>query len=340
MEGTKDAKNNNAEANQNASNAQGSSSPSVQIVQSGSVAQKMTKKQLEQKKLDEAAQSLNKVVGEFYSSYAKYNTDFLHLEVNKFKESIKVIGSMLDTNEPTKAVVPEASRAIRKYVKALDNSASEFFGVIAGDMAKALFYRAEIQQARGLEKSGMYYNDKPVKMSITADTERKRGVNKASFRKKDNVGIDVSESTVNSTLKSKTATEKAKEAREMISSRINENKKLVRDSEKARKELSASTESVVLRNASNFVLDKSNHDSVAKEVINAMYRSNRSFKSEVVSEADLSKLIKKTEDYSAAYKKSAVEYSFLTYNRRKLMRISKDMDYLSTFLRRMENVIG
>ena len=30
----------------------------------------------------------------------------------------------------------------------------------------------------------------------------------------------------------------------------------------------------------------------------------------------------------------------MTYNRRKLMRISKDMDRLSTFLRRMENVIG
>ena len=343
MEGTKDAKNNNAEANQNASKEQpAATAPSIQLVKNGTQeAQKLTKKQLEQKKLDEASESFKKVVGEFYSSYAKYNFDFLHLGVNRIKESMKAISGLLDTNDSTKAVVLESSKVIRKYVKSLDNSTSEFFSIIASGVADALFYRAEIQQARSLEKSGLYYSNKPISMSIKVDTERKRSVWKQSFRKEDNMGVShLNGSTVNSTLKSKTAAEKVKEAKEQISARISENKKLIKDSETARKELAASTEFMVLKNARNFVLDKSNHDSVAKEVIDFAYKSNKGFKSEVVNGSDLSKLIKKTEEYSAAYKKSADEYRAMTYNRRKLMRISKDIDRLSTFLRRMENVIG
>ena len=340
MEGTKNAANNNAETNANSSNAQGNSTPSVQIVQNGDAVQKLNRKQLEQKKLDEATQSFKKVVGEFYSSYAKYNTDFLHLGINRIKESIKVIGGLLDVKDSTKAVVPDSSKAIRKYVKSLDNSASEFFGIIASGVADSLFYRAEIQQARSLEKSGLYYNDKPVKMSITVDAARKQNIRRASFRKQDNVGINLNESTVTSTLKSKTAAEKAKEAKEKIAARISDSKKLIKDSEAGRRELAASTETMVLKNARNFILDKSNYDSVAKDVIDAMYKSNKGFKSEVVNGLDLSGLIKKTEEYSAAYRKSAEEYRFLAYNRRTLMRVSKDMDRLAGFLRRMEDVIG
>jgi hypothetical protein len=340
MTGTKDATNSTG-ANSNVSNNQGAA-PSIKIVGNADGTQseqKMTKKQLQQKKLEEASQSFNKVVEEFYSSYAKYNSDLVHLGINRIKESIKVINGLLDTKDSTKVMIPEVSKVMHKYVKSLDGDATEFFGMIANGVASALLYRDGIQQARSLEKSGLYSNINPVKVAVTVDTKRKHDVKKFAFRKQDMM-MSINDSSVDNMLKSKTAEEKAKAAREKISARIGEEKKLVRASENARKELTASTESMVIRNARNFVLERTNRDSVAKEVVDRLYRSNRSFKSEVVNKSDISELIKKADEYSAAYKKSAEEHKFLTYDRRKMMRVSRDMERLSGFLRRMENVIG
>ena len=345
MEGTKNTQNNNAgtqgaqnnvqQTGQNSGVATGA--PMVQIM-APTAQKKLSRKEQEAQKIGEASKATKTALDGFYSQYAKYNSDLINLKMNRIKESIKAVGSLLDTTDETEVIVPKASKLIGRYVESVDYNLSAFLGSAAKSIAENIQHKLELQTERAMQVSGMYSNDNLGSLLIKVESERKKAVRASSYRAKGLTGVP-NGTSVKEFNNSKTASEQAEEAESKVSDRRSKAKVKRKESSKARSELYATVESVTLKNAQSFVLNRQNLDEVGREVVGRFYKSNSGAKSEVMNKADLAKLVRKAFEYEEAYMKSGKEYGILSHKRHELLGMSKDMHRFSTLLRRVESMI-